>query len=191
MFALRLGVNRQVKLVKNLIRNLTLNSRTPVIPSSLTSNPHIWRENGVLKLPTIINTRLDFPNDATFKPPLADPETKKQIEAPALPESSTPKEAVRLIVIRRKKMKKHKLKKLRKKMKFEWAKRRQKRELKKEKAFQAVLIKQCKDAENFSAEKYVNDKLKIFYELENPKPVGLDHRNTQNKKFTVTTTKKV
>lgn len=31
-------------------------------------------------------------------------------------------QAARLIVIRRKKMKKHKLRKLRKKMKFEWAK---------------------------------------------------------------------
>jgi aurora kinase A-interacting protein len=33
-----------------------------------------------------------------------------------------PKQAERMIVIRRNKMKRHKLKKLRKRMKFEWAK---------------------------------------------------------------------
>lgn len=51
-------------------------------------------------------------------------------------------QAARLIVIRRNKMKKHKLRKLRKRMKFVWAKIRQKREMRKEKAFQAELIAQ-------------------------------------------------
>lgn len=51
-------------------------------------------------------------------------------------------QAARLIVIRRKKMKKHKLKKLRKRMKYVWAKVRQKREMRKEKAFQAELLGQ-------------------------------------------------
>lgn len=51
-------------------------------------------------------------------------------------------QAARLIVIRRNKMKKHKLKKLRKRMKYAWAKVRQKRELRKEKAFQAELMAQ-------------------------------------------------
>jgi len=69
-------------------------------------------------------------------------------------------QAAVLIKIRRRKMRRHKLKKLRKRMKFEYAKRRQKRELKKEKAFQAVLIAQIKEAEKFSAEQYVADKLK-------------------------------
>lgn len=50
--------------------------------------------------------------------------------------------AARLIVIRRKKMKKHKLRKLRKRMKYVWAKVRQKREMRKEKAFQAELLGQ-------------------------------------------------
>jgi len=51
-------------------------------------------------------------------------------------------QAARLIVIRRKKMKKHKLRKLRKRMKYVWAKVRQKREMRKEKAFQAELMGQ-------------------------------------------------
>lgn len=78
-------------------------------------------------------------------------------------------QAARLITIRRKKMKKHKLKKLRKKMKFEWAKVRQRREMRKEKAFQAVLIAQIKEAEKFSAEKYVEDKIKRATEVPIPR----------------------
>lgn len=58
-------------------------------------------------------------------------------------------QAARLIVIRRKKMKKHKLRKLRKRMKYVWAKVRQKREMRKEKAFQAELIAQVSSKEIF------------------------------------------
>lgn len=78
-------------------------------------------------------------------------------------------EAARLIVIRRRKMKKHKLKKLRRKMKFEWAKVRQRREMRKEKAFQAKLISQIKAAESFSAEKYVEEKLRQANETPLPR----------------------
>jgi len=49
-------------------------------------------------------------------------------------------------------------------MKFEWAKVRQRREMRKEKAFQAVLIARIKDAENFSAEAYINEKFRQAYE---------------------------
>ncbi|XP_058122162.1 small ribosomal subunit protein mS38-like [Anopheles ziemanni] len=70
------------------------------------------------------------------------------------------KQAARLIVIRRRKMRKHKLRKLRKRMKFEWLKIRQRRELKKEKLFQAELLNQIKEAEKFSAEAYVASKLR-------------------------------
>lgn len=78
-------------------------------------------------------------------------------------------QAARLIIIRRKKMKKHKLKKLRKKMKFEWAKVRQRREMRKEKAFQAELIGQIKVAEQFSAEKYVEEKIRQATEVQIPR----------------------
>ncbi|XP_055636681.1 uncharacterized protein LOC129775691 [Toxorhynchites rutilus septentrionalis] len=78
-------------------------------------------------------------------------------------------QAARLIVIRRRKMRKHKLKKLRKKMKFEWAKVRQRREMRKEKAFQAELIMQIKEAEKFSAEVYVAEKLRRATETPIPR----------------------
>lgn len=68
-------------------------------------------------------------------------------------------EAAIMIQIRRRKMKKHKLRKLRKRMKFEWAKVRQRREMRKEKEFQAGLLTQIREAEKFSAEEYVTMKL--------------------------------
>lgn len=72
------------------------------------------------------------------------------------------KQAVRMIIIRRKKIKKHKRKKLRKKMKFEWAKIRIKRSQKREKLFQAELISKVEKAEAFDAKEYVNEKLNIL-----------------------------
>lgn len=72
------------------------------------------------------------------------------------------KQAVRLIIIRHKKMKKHKRKKLRKKMKYEWAKIRQRRNQKKEKEFQAILIAKVKEAQAFDAKEYVKEKLNII-----------------------------
>ncbi|XP_011297406.1 uncharacterized protein [Fopius arisanus] len=72
------------------------------------------------------------------------------------------KEAARLIVIRRRKMRRHKLKKRRKRMKFVWRKFKQKRELRKEKAFQAELLGQIREAEAFDAKSYVDSKLKIL-----------------------------
>lgn len=78
-------------------------------------------------------------------------------------------QAAVLIGIRKRKMKKHKLRKLRKKMKFEWAKVRQRRELRKEKAFQAGLIAQIKEAEKFSAEQYVSEKIRQANETPVPR----------------------
>ncbi|KAG5877082.1 hypothetical protein JTB14_011786 [Gonioctena quinquepunctata] len=89
-------------------------------------------------------------------------------------------EAARLIVIRRKKMKKHKLRKLRKKMKFEWAKRRQRKELRKEKTFQAKLIQQCKEAETFSAEQYVQERINKWKELTQPTSFKQDNNQLVN-----------
>lgn len=78
-------------------------------------------------------------------------------------------QAARLIVIRRKKMKKHKLKKLRKRMKYAWAKVKQRREQRKEKAFQAELSGRIKEAEKFSAEAYVTEKLERLNDSPVPK----------------------
>lgn len=79
------------------------------------------------------------------------------------------KRAARLIVIRKRKMKKHKLQKLRKKMKFEWAKVRQRREMRKEKAFQGELLAQIKEAEKFDAAQYVAEKLRQAHEVPIPR----------------------
>ncbi|XP_036323935.1 uncharacterized protein LOC118737495 [Rhagoletis pomonella] len=97
---------------------------------------------------------------------LDEPTVPHEIQAPAI--SNGKMEAARLIVIRRRKMKKHKLKKLRRKMKFEWAKVRQRREMRKEKAFQAKLIAQVKAGEAFNAEQYVEEQLRKANE--NPLP---------------------
>lgn len=63
----------------------------------------------------------------------------------------------RLIVIRRKKMNKHKLKKLRRRMYYEFLKIRMRREAKIEKAFQTELLSQIADAEAFNAEIWAKD----------------------------------
>lgn len=86
------------------------------------------------------------------------PVPNKSIELPTI-ENIIEKQAVRMIVIRRRKMKKHQRKKLRKKMQFYWRKIKQRRELLKEKAFQAEQIALIKQAESFDPVKYVNEKL--------------------------------
>uniref|UniRef100_A0A182R050 Ribosomal protein mS38 C-terminal domain-containing protein n=1 Tax=Anopheles farauti TaxID=69004 RepID=A0A182R050_9DIPT len=91
------------------------------------------------------------------------------LPADIVPKDENGKQAARLIVIRRRKMRKHKLKKLRKRMKFEWLKVRQRRELKKEKLFQAELLNQIKEAEKFSAEAYVASKLRQATEVPLPR----------------------
>lgn len=94
-----------------------------------------------ITLPTVVKKKIiDKPNPCiplriprpTVSLPLVDP----------LADNANEIQAARLIVIRRKKMKKHKLRKLRKRMKYVWAKVRQKREMRKEKAFQAELLGQ-------------------------------------------------
>ncbi|XP_011701859.1 PREDICTED: uncharacterized protein LOC105458333 [Wasmannia auropunctata] len=105
-------------------------------------------------------------------PPLQEPAERLpiQYDSPA-PEKSIDlptnggimeKKAVNMIRIRRKKMKKHQRRKLRKKMKFIWAKLRLKRKQKKEKLFQADLIAKIKEAEAFDAKAYVNERLTIL-----------------------------
>lgn len=86
------------------------------------------------------------------------PSLDKSYELPTM-ENVTEKLAVRLIVIRRKKMKKHKRKKLRRKMKFIWEKIRARRNVAKEKAIQADLLSKIKNAETFDVKAYVDEKL--------------------------------
>ncbi|XP_060828247.1 uncharacterized protein LOC132913734 [Bombus pascuorum] len=89
------------------------------------------------------------------------PLTNTSFELPAT-ENILEKLAVRLMIIRKKKMKKHKRRKLRKRMKFVWAKIRANRNITKEKVFQAELIAQIKEAHMFNAKKYVEERLAIL-----------------------------
>lgn len=75
----------------------------------------------------------------------------------------TEKQAASMIIIRRKKMKKHQRKKFRKRMQFFWRKVKQRRELLREKNFQAEQVALIQKAENFDPAKYVMEKL---HELE-------------------------
>ncbi|XP_063848606.1 uncharacterized protein LOC135093322 isoform X1 [Scylla paramamosain] len=97
-----------------------------------------------------------------------DPGTPQQkVEAPT--NQVAEKQAARLIITRRKKMRKHKLRKLRKKMKFVWAKVRQKREYRKEKQFQAEQMAKVRRYDAFDAAEYVKDILRQTKEKPTPK----------------------
>lgn len=105
-------------------------------------------------------------------PPLHEPMKHSPIEYDSpVPEKSIDlptngeifeKQAVRLIVIRRKKMRKHKQRKLARKLKFVRAKVKLIRKQKKEKMFQENLIWQIKKAEAFDAKQYVQKKLDLL-----------------------------
>ncbi|XP_053611896.1 uncharacterized protein LOC128676029 [Plodia interpunctella] len=90
--------------------------------------------------------------------PLIDTNWKKdEIGLPALEKEE--KQATRLIVIRRRKMKKHQRRKLWKRMRHRWARVKQRRRQVKEKNFQNSLLAMVKEANEFSAEKYVTEKI--------------------------------
>nr|CAH7731727.1 unnamed protein product [Callosobruchus chinensis] len=172
---LRLSTARSILLSINRSFHVDVIPRVNLVPlvvqAQQEKNPWIWQQNDKIKAPVIqqIN-RIELPNGLVWIPPeINTPVQERTIEAPALPSNNLTKHAARLIVIRRKKMKKHKLRKLRKRMKFVWAKLRQRRELKKEKAFQAVLVQQIKVAEQFSPENYVNEKIEKLNEIVIPR----------------------
>ncbi|CAL7933224.1 unnamed protein product [Xylocopa violacea] len=89
------------------------------------------------------------------------PVIEKSVELPST-ENILEKLAVHMIRIRRQKMKKHKRKKFRKRMKFVWAKIRARRNILKEKTFQAALLAKIKTAHAFDAKKYVEERLAII-----------------------------
>ncbi|KAK4875744.1 hypothetical protein RN001_012166 [Aquatica leii] len=143
------------------INTSSLPSQAPLLSHSLL-NHWIYQCPNPIGHPIKIINEIQLPNELIWKPSLIEPDLNiNEIEDP-LNVNNHEKNAARLIVIRRKKMKKHKLKKLRKKLKYERAKIRQRRELKKEKEFQGRLIAQYKKAESFSAEEYVAEKLKEY-----------------------------
>lgn len=98
-------------------------------------------------------------------------ENKGDMDLPPLEGQDEGKQLMPLMMeIRKLKMKKHRRKKLLKKMKFVFAKRKLRRQMQREKEFQATLLAQIKDAEKFSAEKYVADKLARLKTAPTPQP---------------------
>lgn len=85
-----------------------------------------------------------------------------------------------MIVIRRRKMKKHKLKKLRKVRKFEYRRLALKRKTLKEKEFQMKLTAQIQEAEKFDARAYVDDMIRKATEDLNKKGPVVSRRKTRN-----------
>lgn len=69
-----------------------------------------------------------------------------------------------MIQIRKRKMRVHKRKKLFKKMRYLWKKVRQRREIKKEKRFRYQIELKMNEARNFSAEQFVEERLKLASE---------------------------
>ncbi|XP_046480324.1 uncharacterized protein [Neodiprion pinetum] len=141
---------------------LCLSSNINFTPRSLDLDSNVMT-NGIniskiIKCPLLTNLKIIEPPKSVSVDNVEEFPTSS-VQLPPTKEHVLEKQAARLIVIRRKKMKKHKLRKLRKKMKFEWAKVRQKREMRKEKAFQAELLAQIAEAEQFDAAKYVMEKL--------------------------------
>lgn len=105
-------------------------------------------------------TNYDSPTKSTnLNNWIEDPVSKPEI-LEKTPQSQVEKHAARLIVIRRIKMNKHKLRKLRKRMKYVWAKLKLRREIRKEKEFLNTQMGKIREAQEFDAKAYVADVLK-------------------------------
>lgn len=111
-----------------------------------------------LYMPTISINKLKVYEDIASPKCIQDPliNNVKIIDAP-VPGRPEKKEAVRMILIRRRKMRKHKLRKLRKRMKFVFAKVKLRRQLRKEQTFRTELLSQIEIADNFDAKAYVEN----------------------------------
>ncbi|XP_035735690.1 uncharacterized protein LOC118447635 [Vespa mandarinia] len=140
----------------NLYFNIKFAPRTLNIDFELPVNNNTYKS--IIDMPITGISKIENPN--RYLPIQHElPVPNKSIELPTI-ENIIEKQAVRMIIIRRKKMKKHQRKKLRKKMKFYWRKIKQRRELLRERAFQAEQVALIKQAESFDPVKYVNEKLK-------------------------------
>ncbi|OXU21330.1 hypothetical protein TSAR_003957 [Trichomalopsis sarcophagae] len=112
----------------------------------------------IIECPVIPNFQIDEP--VKNKIEKSDIVPNKVIETPGT--NIIEKQAARLIVIRRRKMKKHKRRKFLKRMKFVILKRRQKKKLLRERAFQAELQEIYAKAEQFNPKEYVAEQLHIL-----------------------------
>lgn len=102
----------------------------------------------------------DLPQTPNIVSLIIDPASiSAEISEPVAPNANTPKEARQIMKIRRKKMKRHLLKKYRKRMVFTLRKIKKQKRKKKEAMFQAQLAKIKESGDVFSAMDWVQDHL--------------------------------
>ncbi|GIY16580.1 DUF1713 domain-containing protein [Caerostris darwini] len=140
-----------------------LNQEQNVSPFQITQYIDLNHNNLNKKfyMPTNTVNRLKFYEDInTINISINENLIKSKIILPAPPSQKiTRKEAVRMILIRKRKMRKHKLRKLRKRMKVVFEKIKFKRELRKEQEFRTELLTQVEAADKFDAKEYVQQVL--------------------------------
>lgn len=132
----------------------------------------------VLELPTVTSKTVRCPTTKSLdvkrfiveKPAeVKEPDTlKKEIKNP-LQNTVIKKHAIRMIVLRRRKMKKHQLKRLWERMYLKFRANRILREKTKELEFRGRLASKVSSARKFSAEKYVEDYLTDYHTQLTPK----------------------
>lgn len=126
-------------------------------PSSLNIEFGIPIHKNIIQIPLTRIPALEEPSKRKIT--LDDPSiSDTAMDLPPVP-NTFEKHAIREITIRRKKMRKHKRKKLRRKMKQIWQAIRVDRNVRKEKAFRLELHDKIKVAEAFDAKQYVSGKL--------------------------------
>lgn len=141
----------------NIIGLTTPYLHMPMLPKI---SPTIYDKNGGKDILEIWKMPQHLPTSAIL--PVINEDLSLPTGSPDMPQLE--KQAARMIVIRRRKMKKHKLKKLRKVRKFEYRRMALKRKTKKEKDFQMALTAQVKEAEKFDAKSYVEGIIRIAKE---------------------------
>jgi len=126
----------------------------------------------ILQLPSIQSQIVKFPTLSENKSKkfivetpvdVKEPEVlKREIREP-FNHSMIKKHAIRMIVLRRRKMKKHQLKKLWQRMYLKFRTNRQAREKKKEYEFRGMLATKVMEARKFDAEKYVDEYMNDYH----------------------------
>jgi len=129
-------------------------------------------QSQVIRMPSLIRIPQPWstPSPRSYQKDILDPSSNLSftIEAPTPVQEK--KQAIRMIVIRRIKMNKHKLKKLRRKMKIVWAKVRLRRATWREKNFLNERMAQVKAAMKFDAKTHVAQLISNVRDRHVPEP---------------------
>lgn len=123
----------------------------------------LWRRKEITELP-LTNKIIESPLQIT-KVIEEIQRISNDLNLPTSQTTNSEKQAKNgMIQIRKRKMRVHKRKKLFKKMRYLWKKVRQRREIKKEKRFRHQIELKMNEARNFSAEQFVEERLKLASE---------------------------